>query len=99
MQKYVKYEVNDVFENIGGKIKVVAKVECWLGIFSSISIGVNLISTEEEFLVFTGILVMIVGAITAWLGSFLIYGFGQLVENSDILTGRAVKKDETVRNV
>lgn len=59
-----------MFDNIGGKIKVVAKIECWLGIISSIIIGFNLISTEEELLMFAGILVMIVGSITAWLGSF-----------------------------
>lgn len=33
----------------------------------------------------------------AWF--FLIYGFGQLVENSDILAGRTDKEDETVQDV
>ena len=46
---------------------------------------------------------MISGSIAAWLGSFLIYGFGQLVENSDIIAGRKtikeVKKEEKIETI
>ena len=92
-----------MFNNIGGKIKAVAKIECWAGIISSVITGIDLISSEEEFLVFLGIIIMISGSIAAWLGSFLIYGFGQLVENSDIIAGRKkikdVKKEEKIETI
>ena len=34
-------------------------------------------------LILPGFLVMIFGSLASWVSSFFIYGFGQLVENSD----------------
>ena len=71
-----------MFENIGGKIKGFAKFVCWLGIIGSIILGVL---SNVDGVPLLGILVAITGSIASWVGSFLTYGFGQLVENSDIL--------------
>lgn len=71
-----------MFDNIGGKIKAWASVIAWVGIIASISSGIVLCITDE-FLV--GILVAVVGSLSSWLGSFMQYGFGQLIENSDYL--------------
>ena len=70
--------------NIGGKIKTLASVIAWLGIVGSIIIGIILMATAEE-LIFAGIISDIVGSISSWIGSFLLYGFGELVENSGII--------------
>ena len=73
-----------MFDNIGGKIKTLASVITWLGIVGSVIIGIILMATAEE-LIFAGIIIAIVGSISSWIGSFLLYGFGELVENSAII--------------
>lgn len=81
----VQYETttsNDggMFGNIGGKIKTLAKVLTWLGIISFVIWGFVCISDEEKVL---GLILMIGGSLSSWISSFLLYGFGQLIENSD----------------
>lgn len=71
-----------MFENIGGKIKGLAKVTCWIGIVASVILGIILIAADED-LVLTGIITAAIGAVASWVSSFVLYGFGQLVENSD----------------
>ena len=73
-----------MFDNIGGKIKTLASVIAWLGIIVSVIIGIMLMSTAEEFII-AGLIIAIVGSISSWIGSFLLYGFGELVENSAII--------------
>ena len=79
-----------MFDNIGSKIKVVAKVECWIGIFLSVIIGFVLLVQDEDAIL-TGFLVMVLGSLSSWVGSFMTYGFGQLIENSDTLVEQGRK--------
>ena len=79
-----------MFDNIGGKIKAVALVVTWLGIIVSVIVGFKMISIGEE-LAFQGFLVMILGSLFSWLGSLTLYGFGQLIENTDILVRQGSK--------
>lgn len=77
-----------MFDNIGGKIKGVARVVTWLGIISSCLAGFVMLVEgldTSEILAFYGILVAGVGSLFSWLGSLTLYGLGQLIENSDIL--------------
>lgn len=87
----IKYIVEKVvyfmFSNIGNKIKTLAQVVCWLGIVISIIVGFVLIVQDEET-VGIGLLIMAFGSLFSWIGSFITYGFGQLVENSDILVSQ-----------
>lgn len=69
-----------MFDNIGGKIKALAKVLCWIDIVASIIVGIVLVI--EDF-TFAGILMLTLGPLFSWIGSFVLYGFGQLIENSD----------------
>ena len=71
-----------MFSNIGGKIKALAKVICWLGIIASIFVGLLFLDKNP----LGGLLWMVLGSLSSWIGSFVLYGFGQLVENSDIHT-------------
>lgn len=71
-----------MFDNIGGKIKTLAKVVCWIGIIACIITGIVLMATDED-LILVGILTVVVGSLLSWVGSFALYGFGQLIENSD----------------
>ena len=51
----------------------------------------------NEDTVLLGFLIIIIGPLCSWIGSFMIYGFGQLVENSDILVTQG-KKEPVYQN-
>ena len=74
-----------MFDNIGSKIKELAKIVCWIGIAVSVIIGIALLWTDG----LAGILTAVFGSLFSWVGSFVLYGFGQLVENSDTLVARS----------
>ena len=65
-----------MFDNIGSKIKILAQVICWVGIIITVIIGVFLML--EGF----GILLIIIGPLFSWIGSFCLYGFGELIEKT-----------------
>ena len=72
-----------MFDNIGSKIKTLAKVICWIGILISVISGIVVIASTGSTGVPVGILVIVLGALLSWIGSFVLYGFGQLIENSE----------------
>ena len=96
-----------MFNNIGRKIKTLAKVLCWIGCIFAIIIGISMmvsggnssyismngtpVSVGSSASVIMGIIVIILGVLASWIGSFAMYGFGQLVENSDKLVEKAGK--------
>ena len=82
-----------MFDNIGSKIKTLAKVVCWIGIIGSIIAGIAMIATMGSVGVLPGLLTIVLGALLSWVGSFVLYGFGEMVENSDIRTELAVKAE------
>ena len=73
--------------NIGGKIKCLAALFFWLGIGVSIIIGfAMLIAGCVDGVLGTaiiGLVLMIFGSLAAWINCWLLYGYGQLIENSD----------------
>ena len=71
-----------LFDNIGGKIKGVSRLACWAGIIGCCLIGIRLILSRHAIL---GLMAAGFGSLLFWISSLAIYGFGQLVENSDIL--------------
>ncbi len=82
-----------MFNNIGKKIKTLAEIICWLGIIFSVLFGLgNIFSDKSGLSLFTGLFLMIVGPLISWIGTFLLYGFGQLIENSDILVNLSYDK-------
>ena len=82
-----------MFDNIGSKIKALAKVVCWIGIIGSIIAGIVMIATMGTAGILSGFLTIILGALLSWVSSFVLYGFGEMVENSDIRTELAVKAE------
>ena len=80
-----------MFDDIGGKIQGLAKVICWIGIIASVITGIAMITSAtnryytNQGLLWTGIAVMILGSLLSWVGSFTLYGFGELVENSSVI--------------
>lgn len=83
-----------MYNDIGGKIKILAKVIFIVGMMASIIIGFTICFTSDDMLIIVGLLVMVVGSIVAWISSLCLYGFGQLIENSDIIAAEYNRKEE-----
>lgn len=73
-----------MFNNIGVKIKNLAYGFFVLGIVGSVCGAVVLFCNGRD-MVIAGIAVLVGGVILSLLWSFCLYGFGQLIENTDIL--------------
>lgn len=79
-----------MFQNIGKKIKTLAKVICWVGIICSIVGGVVMAISGVGILrydaasgvgaIVGGLLTAVLGALFSWIGSFMMLGFGEIVE-------------------
>lgn len=82
-----------MYSNIGKKIKGLAVFVALVGIIASIVGGGRTIaigydggyfwSTNDDFMIFIGVLIIVIGSLISWVSGFVLYGFGQLVENSD----------------
>lgn len=76
-----------MFGNIGGKIKIVAKVFCWIGIVAFLIVGLFFVIESQQdwfnkWMLGYGIAFIIAGPLISWLGSILMYGFGELIEKN-----------------
>lgn len=90
--KSTPIESSGMFSNIGGKIKTLAMVLTCIGIIASVSAGISMLATGDEDLVLIGILIAAFGSIVSWVSSFVLYGFGQLIENTDELVKNSKKQ-------
>ncbi len=80
-----------MFKNCGGKIKGLAILFFILTILLFIAGGILVIvlGTEygyhryEGYYIAGGIVLMLLGPIIAWLGTILLYGYGELVEDTE----------------
>ena len=82
-----------MFDNIGKKIKILAYVLTWVGIIASVITGIAMMNSFDSTVRTIGLIVLIVGSVLSWASSFIIYGFGQLIENTDIIAGRNKSSD------
>lgn len=75
-----------MFANIGSKIKTFSVVICWIGIAFSILLGLILIVVMMQdpevgvIGILVGVPVAIVGSLFSWIGSFVLYGYGELID-------------------
>ncbi len=79
-----------MFDNIGKKIQTMAKVMTVIGMIISFIIGFFVWDAFQAGTVGWAVLGCLFsllctgfGCLISWIGSFFIYGFGQLIENSD----------------
>ena len=70
-----------MYTNIGKKIKSLAVVICIVFIVLSVLIGLVAMAYDDK-LIPIALLAVIAAALISWLSSFVLYGFGELVENS-----------------
>ena len=85
-----------MYNNIGGKIKSLARVICIIGIVLSVIGGIIIMAQgfdEARFYAkriaveafFVGILAIGLGSLVSWLSCFLLYGFGQLIDDTSAI--------------
>ena len=68
-----------MFNNIGGKIKSVAKICCILGMLVHGAMGIYMFVFRNMAY---GVAVIVIGCLVSWLGTVAIYGFGELIETT-----------------
>ena len=68
-----------MYDNIGGKIKGLAKVIFIIEAIGTIIAGIVLLITGD--LALFGLLILICGPLVAWVSSWILYAFGELVED------------------
>ncbi|MBQ4120014.1 MAG: hypothetical protein IJD45_06470 [Clostridia bacterium] len=73
-----------MFKNIGGKIKKLSEIVTWMGIITSVILGIIIMSPGDT-MILAGLIVIVLGCFASWTSSFLLYGYGQLIENTDRL--------------
>ena len=71
-------EEGKMFADIGGKIRSVARMLCWIGIAFSLLVGLILMAQDSD-LAPMGILTAGLGALFSWISSLFLYGFGELI--------------------
>jgi mannitol-specific phosphotransferase system IIBC component len=79
-----------MFENIGSKIKSIAKVFFAVEAIGSVIAGIAMVAEEEEAVY---LLIAVGGFLVAWVTACFLYGFGQLIENSDIIAEEFGRKN------
>ncbi len=87
-----------MYANVGGKIKGLAKVMAWVGIIASIILGIStMVMAGQSYYAMPGILsglvIMVLGSLGAWISSWVLYGFGEVVEKvSEIARNTSVSR-------
>lgn len=79
-----------LYGNIGGKIKYLAFFTALLGALGSFVSGVMLMTTDSYFIGY-GVLLIIVGPIVAWVSSWILYGFGEIITSLQSIDGSTGK--------
>ena len=76
-----------MFKNIGSKIMILAKVNFIIGVIASSAVGIMIAIRFAELSDWYGVLLCLlivgVGSLLAWIGSFVLYGFGKLVQSNE----------------
>lgn len=68
-----------MFQNIGKKIKTLAVVVCWIGIAGSVIGGIVMCAIDNDLLTGLGIALIFCGPLFSWVGSFVLYGYGDMI--------------------
>lgn len=69
-----------MYDNIGRKIKGLAKAVFIVEAIAAVITGIVLMASYLNPII--GLLVMVVGPLVAWVSSWLLYGFGELIDKT-----------------
>lgn len=91
-----------MYKNIGGKIKKRSQLIAIVEIIAVVIIGINLFASNSAAGMIAGLCIMIVGCLAAWISSWLLYGFGEIIEKVSLIEENTRNKDtktETYTNI
>lgn len=90
-----------MFENIGQKIKKMAKVFCWIGIIGSVVLAISyfVMSKNNGDFVLTGLIVLFVGCLVSWASNLALYGFGELIDRIISIDNKLGKKGSRIKDI
>ena len=80
-----------MYKNVGRKIKTLASVLTWIGIVASVIAAIVCFVAASKttygsgMYIAYGIAVLVIGCLASWLSNLVLYGFGELVDNSSII--------------
>ena len=74
-----------MYKNIGKKIKILATVIFIMGAIVSLVEGIYLISHD---MVLGGFIAILFGPVLSWASSFLVYGFGEIIDTLHKIEGK-----------
>ncbi len=81
-----------MYENIGGKIKGLAKAIFVIGTIISAIVGIGQIIAASAVSVgigfFSGLLTVVIGFLGSWVSTWLLYGFGEIIDLLSINNAR-----------
>ena len=69
-----------MYDNIGAKIKSLAIAVFIIEAVASVAWGIYLLDSDKNDLSIRGLVFMIAGPFIAWISSWVLYGFGELIE-------------------
>lgn len=79
-----------MFDCVGWKIQRAARLLCWIGIAASVIGSIAMFvaacdagwSMQSTYYIILGIVILVAGALGSWVGSMVLYGFGELIERA-----------------
>lgn len=97
----MREEIDGMFEDVGAKIKGLAKCVCWVGIACSVLGGIATFASSRGNAV-TGVVAIVIvaaGGLGSWIGSMMVYALGELVENSTAQATRTYQLLEEMKKM
>ena len=90
--------MNKIFDNIGGKIKIIAKVVFWVDVVGTVGAIITALSKEVSFETkFADILSSVIFGLLLYCGAMVALGFGEIIESMQT-NGYKLTKIETAIN-
>ena len=86
--------LDNIYNNIGNKIKILAKFIFIIESIITVILGIYLIAVaddNQDSLRAVGIFTILLGPIIAWISSWLLYAFGQLVDDTQEIRNTSSK--------
>ena len=73
-----------MYEDIGGKMKGLASTVMIVESIAAVITGIAMI-VVDEYLILFGLLTIVLGPAVAWISSWLLYGFGEIIDYLGII--------------
>ena len=71
-----------MYNNIGNKIKFLAKAALFGFEIAAVIIGIVFMSSDSDLIALGLLMWFVIGPITSWVSSVLLYGFGELIDRA-----------------